>query len=528
MVKVGILPAVIEQAERPKCSTTFCIDLKFVRGDMSMNTMDLDRVLLLKDKTAYSIYSDSIHFVDNVKIFMVNAGEKDYLVSESSELGFMGEVAERADGTNVMLVPLDHGNAAVLRKLFPFTAPSRVLEEKMTMGVGDRLGIACDGHIRVFCDYPQVFPVFAQQSIRELTLTHRTFDDVLDCVSFSVFKNNYTHGFGADGDHLKTLDEVKTALGCGYTMITLDCSQQINDSAAAIPDDEVRSKYSPHPELEELYMNRRFRIGPDVVIDFDEDLFKRTVLIYGKAIDHAVEIFHSALLPERGQIADYEISIDETSTPTLPAQHFFVASELRRRGVHVATIAPRFCGEFQKGIDYVGDIGQFESELRLHAAIARHFGYKLSVHSGSDKFSIFPCVGRETERTFHLKTAGTNWLEAMKLVAIKAPALYRRIHEFALKDFPKAAQYYHVTTDLTSIPDLSSLSDAELPELFRQNDARQLIHITYGAILNARDPNGNFSFRDDLYYLWRAHADAYSDLLYEHIGAHLKALLGEA
>jgi hypothetical protein len=121
-----------------------------------------------------------------------------------------------------------------------------------------------------------------------------------------------------------------------------------------------------------------------------------------------------------GREVDFEISIDETSTPTLPEHHFFVASELIARQVGMKTIAPRFCGEFQKGVDYIGDLKQFEQELRVHAAIADHFGYKLSVHSGSDKFSVFKMVGKATKGRFHLKTAGTSWLEAIKLVAMGA------------------------------------------------------------------------------------------------------------
>ena len=196
---------------------------------------------------------------------------------------------------------------------------------------------------------------------------------------------------------------------------------------------------------------------------------------------------------------DFEISIDETITPTTPLQHFFVANELTRRGIRFATMAPRFCGEFQKGVDYIGNLGQFEREFAVHAAIARHFGYKISVHSGSDKFSVFPAVGKLTKGRFHLKTAGTSWLEAMKLVAMKDAGLYREIHTYALSVFEEARKYYHVTTQLNRIPDIKTLSDKELPQLFSHHDARQLIHITYGLILNAKNPDGSYRFRGRLY-----------------------------
>lgn len=479
------------------------------------------------DGQVFNVYPKSVHEVDGVRVFLVDAGAKDYLIAESDALGFVGEMVT-AEQKKWVKADLRHDNAVTLRKLFPFTAPVRVLEREKTVGVGDRLGIACDGHIRVFQQYPQVTPVFAQQSIRELTLTNRNYEDVLDCVSFAVFRNDYTSGFGADGDHLKTEQEVRYALGCGYTMITLDCSEQIDNTINAMSDGEVDARYVPDAALEARYLNQDISVGEGVTIHFDTQLLRRTALIYGKAIDHAVTIYKTLLCtPEGGQVADFEISIDETSTPTLPEQHYFVANELALRGVHYATIAPRFCGEFQKGVDYIGDLAQFHAELQIHAVIARHFGYKLSVHSGSDKFSIFEDVGHETRGRFHLKTAGTNWLEAMRLVAQKDPALYREVHQFALGVFDEARRYYHVTTDLAKIPALDTLTDGQLPELFRHNDARQLIHITYGLILNAKDADGKDRFKERLYQLWRSYADDYSELLYKHIGNHVKTILCE-
>jgi hypothetical protein len=226
--------------------------------------------------------------------------------------------------------------------------------------------------------------------------------------------------------------------------------------------------------------------------------------------------------------ADFEISIDETSTPTTPLQHYFVARELIDSGVSFATMAPRFCGEFQKGVDYSGDLNQFNKEIKVHAVIARHFKYKLSIHSGSDKFSVFPAIGKETRNIFHVKTAGTNWLEAMRVIARVDPALYREIHKYALTVFGEARKYYHVTTDLGKIPGVDSLANEDLPKLFENNDSRQLIHITYGLILNRKNSAGEtagpLTFRDKLYDLWRQHEDLYNKALIRHIGKHLDLL----
>lgn len=475
----------------------------------------------LEDGRSFEVYKESVH--DN--LFMVYNADADYLVAKPG-LGFEGENVV-SDGNKWVLAPLSHNNADALRKAYAFTAPARVLERDKTMGVGDRLGIAGDGHISVFKKYNNITPILSQQSIRELNLTNRTFADVIDVASFAVFRNNFTTGFGADGDHVKTADEVAYALKSGCTMITLDCSEQIDNSIEGMSDAEVDAKYVCDPELESIYLNKTFDIGEGVSISFDKNLFRRTVLTYKKAIEHAISIFFNLIKSDNGLNADFEISIDETLTPTLPEQHFFVANELVRNNVHVSTVAPRFCGEFQKGIDYIGNLDQFAKEMKIHAAISRHFGYKISIHSGSDKFSVFPSAGKETKGKFHLKTAGTNWLEAMKLVAMKDAALYRAVHKYALVAFNEASKYYHVTTNLANIPDVDTLSDAELPKLFENNDSRQLIHITYGLILNKKNADGSFEFKDKLYKLWRDNRDAYAELLFNHIGHHASAILGK-
>jgi hypothetical protein len=463
------------------------------------------------DYLGFDAYEKSINRSRGAVVFMAKDGDETVIIVQGKNPGFKGT---KLPGGKFK-APLNHKNAEVLRKTFPFTSPSPVLRKDRSFGVGDRLGIAVPGHIRVFEKY-DAYPVFAQQSIRELNLTNRTYEDVLDAVSFAVFREGFKKEWGADGDHLKTVKDVKYALSLGFTMITLDCSDHIKnvtkENAPALP-----KNYA------DKYLGKTFDIGEKTSISFTEEELKQIAAIYGEAIGFAVEMYNKFL--KKGKYkADFEISIDETSTPTTPAQHYFVARELIDAGVSFATMAPRFCGEFQKGIDYIGDLAQFEKEIKIHAVIARHFKYKLSIHSGSDKFSVFPSIGKETKGVFHVKTAGTNWLEAMRVVALTDPALYREIHKYAVSAFDEARKYYHVTTDLKKIPDVDKLKDSELPELFNQNDSRQLIHITYGLILNKKNDDGSFAFKDRLYELWRKNEEAYSQALFKHIGRHLERL----
>jgi len=472
----------------------------------------------------FEVYEKSINKIDSAKpveVFMAKEipPEKpgDFLVVDLKNGENPGFTGEKLAG-GMIKAPLSHENADVLRKLFPFTSPSRVLGKERSFGLGDRLGIATPGHIKLFEKY-DAYPVFAQQSIRELNLTNRTYENVLDAASFAVFREGFKKEWGADGDHLKTADDIQYALSLGFTMITLDCSEHIrNDINAANAPSLPR-------EISEKYIGKKFDIGEGVTLNFTEEELCVINGIYGKAIAFAVDMYRRFFSNGKYN-ADFEISIDETSTPTTPLQHYFVARELIDAGVSFATIAPRFCGEFQKGVDYSGDLDQFNKEIKIHAIIARHFKYKLSIHSGSDKFSVFPAIGKETRNIFHVKTAGTNWLEAMRVVAQVDPCLYREIHKYALSVFDEARKYYHVTTNLGNIPDVDSLSDEELPKLFENNDSRQLIHITYGLILTKKNPGGGdtFTFRDKLYGLWQKHEDLYNQALFRHIGKHLDLL----
>jgi len=461
----------------------------------------------------FDVYDESINRVYSTDIFMAkeNGGTFIIIAGKEDSLGFKGKTV--SDG--IIKAELSRENARVLRGLFPWTAPVRGLTKQKSFGLGDRLGIATPGHIDLF-KKNDVFPVFAQQSIRELNLTNRTYEDVLDAAAFAVFREGYKKGFGADGDHLKTANDVEYALSLGFTMITLDCSDYIKN-------DITSANAPPAPEhYKAKYLNRKFNIEGNV-LSFTEDALKECIGIYSEAVNFAAEIYKSFFAAGKYD-ADLEISIDETVSVTTPLQHFFTACELIDAGVKFATIAPRFCGEFQKGINYKGSLDQFEKEIKVHAAIARHFNYKLSIHSGSDKFSVFPAIGRETKGCFHIKTAGTNWLEAMRVIAAIDPALYRETHKFALDSFEEAKKYYHVTADLTKIPDISNMSGADLPKLFENNDARQVIHITYGFILSKKNPDGSFMFKDRLYKIWRENEGEYRTALAGHIGRHLELL----
>ena len=203
----------------------------------------------------------------------------------------------------------------------------------------------------------------------------------------------------------------------------------------------------------------------------------------------------------------------------------WIVSELQRREISFQNIAPHYIGDWEKGIDYIGDVDAFQEEFKIHCQIAAQMGgYKLSLHSGSDKFSVYPIFARESDGLFHIKTAGTSWLEAAKVLSMCQPDLYREIHHFALKCFDKDRFSYHLSTDLQRIPDITKLKDEELPHLFSDTNSRQLIHITYGSILREKDQKGTYKFRDRIYRVLFQNENIHNQEVTNHIKHHLELL----
>ena len=141
----------------------------------------------------------------------------------------------------------------------------------------------------------------------------------------------------------------------------------------------------------------------------------------------------------------------------------------------------------------------------------------MSVHSGSDKFAVYPTIGRETRGYLHLKTAGTSWLVAVAVIAEHDPELYRAMHKCALENFNAMLKLYHITADITKIPALETLSDAELPKLMEMPEARQLLHITYGPILTG-------ALRDRFFRAMHRFEDEYTAAVERHFDKHLSLL----
>lgn len=409
-----------------------------------------------------------------------------------------------------------------------------------SFGFGDRMGLATPGHLQSLREHGSgIKGIFAQQSIREMTRTQRTADQVMSCAADTLADAGFDDIWGADADHLKTPADVDVTADAGFVFFTIDPSDHVDQKADNYDPAEIDAKYTA-PNWAGQYLGQTIEIADGPTITFDELTVRRAAVKYGPAIDHAIELaaYIQSAAAQRDQDHEIEISVDETDQPTTLAEHYIIADQLVKAGINLVSLAPRFIGELEKGIDYIGDLDALEASLRDHAAIAEHLGpYKLSLHSGSDKLSMYRRFARATKGRFHVKTAGTSYLEALRVVARHDPALFREIIDFSRGRYDTDKATYHVHATLDSAPPPADVSDdRELERLYLElwddvpTDAdglpqrgftepgRQILHCTFGSVLT------DARFGPTVRQVLDQHPDTHRDILAEHFGKHLQAL----
>jgi tagaturonate epimerase len=377
-----------------------------------------------------------------------------------------------------------------------------------SFGFGDRLGLATPGHIAAVRG-TGLAPVFAQQSVRENTRTGRTPQQVLDDARRAVEAAGWDAPWGADADHLKSVDDFPPFVEAGYTLFTIDPGEHVDNAASSYPLPVLQEKVKglEWEPLESRYLQST---REEPWRQFDKESLLRAAVKYGRAIAHTATLYHR--LRTMKDEFDFEVSVDETDAPTTPLEHYFIANELTQAGVRFTSLAPRFIGRFEKGVDYIGDLAALDAEMAHHAAVTRNFGtYKISLHSGSDKFSVYPLLVKHWGSRLHIKTAGTSYLEALRTFTVTEPDLFDRLWALGLERYAEDRATYHVSADPGKIP--SGLSFSDLLDNFH---AREILHVTFGSAL--------MKFGAEIKAALVKHMDVYNGNLQKHFRRHLDLL----
>lgn len=377
-----------------------------------------------------------------------------------------------------------------------------------SFGFGDRLGLATAGHIAAIKS-SRFLPIFAQQSVRENARTGRTPQQVMDDARRAVEACGWDSPWGADADHLKHLEDLPPFVSAGYTFFTIDPGDHVDNAADLDPVEILEKKTSGFDwsELSARYLANAEDLGFGI---FNREKLLRAVTKYGKAIQHTEKMYHR--LREMKEDFDFEVSVDETEAPTTPLEHYFIANELTLKKVKFTSLAPRFIGRFEKGVDYIGDLKELDVELAKHAAVTAHFGtYKLSLHSGSDKFSVYPLLVKHWGDRLHVKTAGTSYLEALRTLGLAEPELFTKIWDLGLERYETDKVSYHVSAEINKVPALT-----HLPALLDDFHAREILHVTFGSAL--------MQYGEQIKKALIEHSDRYNENLIKHFKKHLGLL----
>lgn len=481
------------------------------------------------------VYENSFHKNNENLFFTGTIANEKYLfiatAKDSNELlnKFEGSLIENEEGISIKKCLQIHNNVKAIQEIFDFTIP-KLLGFENSFGFGDRIGLANPAHLRSLKAEDDFAPILAQQSIRELSRTVRKAENVMDAAVWAVMQEGWTAGFGSDADHLKTSEDIDTMVDAGFTMFTFDPSDHVVNEADIMSIDELE-KYvsdlkwdssSSSSEVLQRYSEKEISVNEAFTLAPTREDSLRALVKYGKSILHIKKLFSYLKETYPNAPVEIEVSVDETESVTTPFEHFFMANELTQLGVEFISLAPRFIGDFEKGIDYKGDLVIFKEEYLKHIAITEHFGnYKISLHSGSDKFSVYAVIGSLHSGYTHVKTAGTSYLEALRVVASADEELFKEILDFAKGNYNQEKKTYHVSADLNKVKNAREYSREELAELLNLDDARQVFHVTFGLVLTIKNDGGNYIYRNRIYKCLEENEELHYKYLVKHFRRHI-------
>lgn len=371
---------------------------------------------------------------------------------------------------------------------------------RFSFGVGDRFAHQARAQLRAFEELAsqgvQVTPVW-NKSNREHSFVGSEPPSVKAAAEAAIAAAGWSESWHVDADHIQ-LTTVDKYLDCS-DFFTIDVADSIGKPAA---EEDVNAFIDRHPEL----IGSLNLEGCSEPLVITRETVAKVAGQYLLAVREAAEIYRHirAAKGEDGFIA--EVSMDETDAPQTPPELLIILAALADEKVQLQTIAPKFTGRFNKGVDYVGDLAQFEREFNDDLAVIAYavekYGLpdnlKLSVHSGSDKFSLYPIIRKALARTgagVHLKTAGTTWLE--ELIGLSEAggdglALAKEIYAYALEHLEELCAPYAsvIDVDPAKLPSKETVDGWDGPKFASvmrhiqddpsfNADVRQLLHVSF-------------------------------------------------
>lgn len=372
---------------------------------------------------------------------------------------------------------------------------------KFTFGVGDRFAHGAHAQLTAFIEARKlgidIVPVW-NKSNREHNIIGSEPSQTRAAADKAVADLGWTGDYLLDADHINLSTVDRFVAPCDF--FTLDVADDIGEAAA--PED-VDAFIARHPEL----IGTVSIAGIARPFEITRADVEKAANKFLKATQKAAAIYQH-IVAAKGGTDNFvtEVSMDETDSPQTPPELLIILAAIADQGIPIQTIAPKFTGRFNKGVDYVGNLKQFETEFNDDLAVIAHavktYGLpatlKLSVHSGSDKFSIYPIIKEALRRTgagLHVKTAGTNWLEEVIGLAEaggEALELAKKIYAKSLEKKAALCEPYATVIDirdekLPTAEEVNGWTSGQFTSALRHDqgnpgynaDLRQLLHVGF-------------------------------------------------
>lgn len=371
---------------------------------------------------------------------------------------------------------------------------------KYSIGLGDRFGLQGSAQLKAIMDAEikgiEITPVW-NKSNREHTIIGTNPSDVRIEADTVTKKAGYKKPYFVDADHIN-MDNVDRFIESS-DFFTIDVASYIGKAAGNAEIEEFLSSVTK-------YTGRISIPGTPLKFSTPKSLVRKVAEKYLFAAIKAWEIYRKIEKVKGKDNFVTEVSMDEVAYPQTPVELFFILKMLASENIPLQTIAPKFSGRFNKGVDYVGDVDKFESEFEADLLVIDYaiheFGLpgnlKMSIHSGSDKFAIYPVIGsliRKYDKGIHLKTAGTTWLEEVIGLAESGGEALAFAKEIYIKSLDKidelTAPYADVIDiNVSSLPSKNKVtkwSAEEFAAALRHDqenenynlNMRQLVHVAY-------------------------------------------------
>lgn len=368
------------------------------------------------------------------------------------------------------------------------------------MGIGDRFNhqgkAQLEALVMAKAEGIDIVPVW-NKSYREHTIIHTSPADVRAEADTAIEALGWTDGYYVDADHIN-LKNAGLFIDSSdfFTLDVADFTDRCAD------ENEIRSFAKKHKRYADLLkipnIDEAFAITPELI----EQIARKYLL----AVKEAGKIYRHIEAAKGAGNFITEVSMDETDAPQTPVEMFFILAAIADEGIPAQTIAPKFTGRFNKGVDYSGDVEQFEKEFNRDLAViafaVKEFGLpgnlKLSVHSGSDKFAIYKPIRKAMKKYntgLHLKTAGTTWLEELIGLATaggQGLKIAKEVYKKAFDRFDELCEPYATVIDIdrAGLPTpeaVAGWSGDQYANALRHNQTcgqynpnfRQLLHVGY-------------------------------------------------